>query len=215
MKHPDKDPALLLIVSGPAGSGKTTLCDRLMATHPELQRVVTCTTRKPRPGEVDGVDYHFFSEDQFLREIEAGSFLEHAQIHGATRYGVLRRELRDKLGKETSLLLNIDVQGAATFREAAARDDQLCTRIVSVFILPMSLDVIRERLESRGTDDEVSMRKRLASAKAEMEQWPNYDYCIQSGSRDGDFRRLDSILLAERLRVSRLVGKRAPEMIQG
>jgi len=204
MKFPNRNPALLLIVSGPAGSGKTTLCGRLMAAHPELERVVTCTTRPPRPGEVDGVDYYFLSETQFDAEIETGSFLEYAKVHGSARYGTLRRELHDKLAKETSLLLNIDVQGTATFREAAGRDDQLRDRLVSVFILPPSLQVIRERLQGRGTDDEISMRKRLLSAEAEMTQWPQYDYCIQSGSRDGDFRRLDSILHAERLRVPRL-----------
>src|SRR5690606_26029274 len=93
---PERDPTVLLIVSGPAGCGKTTLCERLVASHPEVKRAVTCTTRLPRPGEIAGEDYHFFSPEEFEQELASDGFLEHAIVHGF-RYGILKREIQGKL----------------------------------------------------------------------------------------------------------------------
>jgi guanylate kinase len=201
---PEQEPAILLIVSGPAGCGKTTLCDRLMGSHPDLQRAVTCTTRSPRPGEVDGQDYYFFSESRFDEAVAGDEFLEFAQVHGY-RYGTLRREVQEKLSREISIILNIDVQGAATLRQRAAADPLLKGRVVSVFVLPPSLEVLRERMHGRGTDDATAIHQRLRNAEEEMKQWPNYDYCIRSGSKDDDFRQFQSIWVAEHRRVSRLL----------
>lgn len=203
-RFPEKDPALLLIISGPAGCGKTTLCDRLVASHPELQRAITCTTRSPRPGEIDGDDYYFFSPDRFEGAIAGDEFLEYAQVHGA-RYGTLKNEVQNKLAHHVSVILNIDVQGAASLRERADADPLLKGRVVTVFVLPPSLDVLRERMHSRGADDHESIEHRLRNAEEEMKQWPNYDYCIRSGSKDDDFRQLQSIWIAERRRVPRLL----------
>lgn len=203
-RFPENDPSILLILSGPAGCGKTTLCERLVASEASIRRVVTCTTRTPRPGEVDGEDYFFFSDSQFEQAVEAGQFLEHAGVHGA-RYGTLKREVNDKLSHALSVVLNIDVQGAASLRTSAETDPLLRGRLVSIFVLPPSLQVLRERLLARGTDDPSSIEQRLERAEAEMAAWAEYDYCIRSGSKDDDFHQLQSIWIAERRRVARLL----------
>lgn len=204
IRFPEKDPALLLVISGPAGCGKTTLCERLVASHPELQRAVTCTTRDPRPGEVDGEDYYFFSPGRFEEAVARDEFLEHASVHSA-RYGTLKQEVLSKVAHHVSVVLNIDVQGAAALRERAAADGALQGRLVSVFVHPPSMEVLRERMEARGADDDDSIQKRLRNAEEEMKQWHSYDYCIRSGSKNDDFRQLQSILIAERRRVERLL----------
>lgn len=202
-RFPENDPSLLLIISGPAGSGKTTLGERLVAHDPATQRVVTCTTRAPRPGEIDGVDYFFLSEEEFEKAVAKGEFLEHAGVHGK-RYGTLRSEVDKKLSRALSIVLNIDVQGAATLRELAETDSVLRSRMVSIFVLPPNLEVLRERLQMRGTDDPAAIEQRLKRAEAEMVEWSKYDYCIRSGSKDEDFQQLQSILVAERRKVARL-----------
>jgi guanylate kinase len=197
--------SLLMIVSGPAGSGKTTLCDRLLAEFsPTMARVVTATSRAPRAGEIDGVDYFFMSEDDFARRVTAGEFYEHARVHSC-RYGVLREAVLKNLEASRDLLLNIDVQGAATFRAAARIDPRMGDRITSVFIMPKSIGQIRERLESRGTDDVAEIARRLETARIEIGVWKSYDYCIISGSREHDYESIRSIYMAERLRASRVV----------
>lgn len=203
-RFPVHDPSLLLILSGPAGCGKTTLCERLVASEPAIKRVVTCTTRAPRPGEVDGEDYFFFSESRFEQAVAAGEFLEYAGVHGA-HYGTLKQEVSEKLSHSLSLVLNIDIQGAASIRGSADSDPLLRGRLVSLFVLPPSLEVLRERLISRGTDDTFSIEKRLHRAETEMAQWHQYDYCIRSGSKEDDFNQLQSIWVAERRKVQRLL----------
>ena len=194
-----ESPALLVIVSGPAGSGKTTLCDRMLAETADLQRIVTATTRPPREGEADGVDYHFLSEEDFQRGIENGEFFEWARVHDRL-YGCLKSEVRSKLSRRIDLLLNIDVQGAETFRRAVARDPALRGRVVSVFVTPESTDVIRERLRERGQDSAEEIERRVANARSEIERWVDYEYCIVSGDRESDFLSISSILRAEKLR---------------
>jgi len=195
--------SLLLIVSGPAGSGKTTLCDRLLAEFtPKLQRVVTATSRAPRPGEVDGVDYHFLSEEEFEHRVSIGAFYEHARVHSC-RYGVLRDAVLNHLDASQDLLLNIDVQGAATFRSAARVDPRMGDRIASVFIMPRTLEQLFERLAGRGSDDDAEIARRMDTAKVEVRAWKSYDYCIQSGSREQDYEMIRAIYLAETLKAER------------
>lgn len=196
--------SLLLIVSGPAGSGKTTLCDRLLDEFsPRLKRVVTATSRAPRPGEVDGVDYLFLSDEDFVSKIASGAFYEHAKVHSA-RYGVLREAVLKNLDASRDLLLNIDVQGAATFRGAALVDPRMAGRIASVFLMPKSIDQIRERLFGRGSDDKSEIERRLETARVEMGAWKSYDYCVVSGTREHDYEAIRSIYLAECMRPSRM-----------
>jgi guanylate kinase len=133
---------VLLILAGPAGVGKSTLCDRLVAEVPDFERVVTATTRAPRPNEVNGRDYHFISEAEFDRRLAAGDFLEWARIHQKQRSGVLKSTVLDRL-PHTNLVMNIDVQGVNNVRAAAAREPLLRNRLVTMFVAPDSLDVLR------------------------------------------------------------------------
>lgn len=195
--------SVLLLLSGPAGSGKTTLCERIVAERPGVRRVVTCTTRPPRAGERDGADYHFLDDAAFDRALEAGEFLEWARVH-TRRYGVLRREILGKLDRGDDLVMNVDVQGAATFRAAAAREPALARRLVTIFILPARLDDMRARLLARGKDGEDEIARRLRTAEGEIESWPSFDYCFTSGTREADYATLEAIYLAEKHRVARL-----------
>lgn len=195
---PDSDTSgLLLIVSGPAGSGKTTVCDRMLAEVSGIQRVVTTTTRPPREGERHQIDYYFFDHDTFDTKVEAGEFYEYAKVH-TNRYGTLKNEIQDKLAAGTDLLLNIDVQGAATFREAGREDPLLRGKVVTVFILPPSMEELEQRLRERSTDDDEEIRRRLRVAREEMQQREFYDHCIPSGTRDEDFEALQRIYCEEK-----------------
>ena len=185
----------LIIVSGPAGSGKTTVCDRMLAEIPDVQRVITSTTRQARAGEVDTVDYYFFDHDTFLAKIEAGAFYEHAKVHSKL-YGTLKSEVQDKLAMGTNLLLNIDVQGAAQMRETATKDPLLQGKVTTVFIMPPTIDELESRLRGRGTDPEDEVQRRMQVAVDEMQQSKFYDHTILSGSRDEDFAALKKIYLS-------------------
>ncbi|MGJ3244413.1 MAG: guanylate kinase [Opitutales bacterium] len=195
---------LLLIVSGPAGSGKTTVCDAMLKAHgdsaPPLRRVITSTTRRPRPGEVHGRDYYFFDDEAFEKKVRAGDFYEHALVHGRG-YGTLKQEVQDKLAASIDLILNIDVQGAAAFRRAAETDPALKGRVVTVFIMPPNLDALRERLAARGERDADEVERRLESARKEMAEAPRYDAIIESGSKEADFKALDRIYREARARL--------------
>lgn len=188
---------LLLIVSGPAGSGKTTVCDRMLAEETNIQRVVTATTRPPREGERHKIDYHFFDHETFDAKVSAEEFYEYANVH-SNRYGTLKSEIQDKLAAGTDLLLNIDVQGAATFREAGREDPLLRGKVVTVFILPPSMEELEQRLRERSTDDDEEIRRRLRVAREEMQQREFYDHCIPSGTRDEDFEALQRIYREEK-----------------
>ncbi|MGJ8652159.1 MAG: guanylate kinase [Opitutaceae bacterium] len=182
----------LIIVSGPAGSGKTTVCDRMLAEVPSVERVVTSTTRKPRGGEVDTVDYYFFDHDTFKAKVEAGEFYEHAKVH-SNLYGTLKSEVQGKLAAGTDLLLNIDVQGAAQMRETADQDPLLKGNVITVFIMPPSIEQLEARLRGRGTDAEDEVQRRMVVALDEMKQSKLYDRTILSGSMDEDFSALKKI----------------------
>src|SRR6266705_2154753 len=130
---------LLLVISAPSGGGKTTLSQQLLAARPEIVRAVTCTTRDPRPGEREAVDYYFLDAASFLKRVQAGNFLEHATVYGNS-YGTLKSEVLGKLRQGKDVLLNVDVQGAATIRERAEEDPELKRALVSVFLTPASLD---------------------------------------------------------------------------
>lgn len=188
---------LLLIVSGPAGSGKTTLCDRMLTEVPGVERVITSTTRSPRAGEEHGRDYYFFPMEEFIRRRDAGEFYEYALVHGRY-YGTLKSEIDGKLKARRDLLLNIDVQGAASFREAAKENAVLAESLVTVFIQPESLDQLRERLGGRGSDDAEEIARRLRTAEQELLQASTYDHVIVSGTRDEDYAALLEIYRREK-----------------
>ena len=188
---------LLIIVSGPAGCGKTTLCERMLAEIPKLSRVVTSTTRNPREGEKNLVDYYFFDHATFEQKISEGHFYEYAHVHGNI-YGTLKAEVQEKLATGTDLLLNIDVQGAAQMRETAQSDPLLNGHVVSVFIMPRTLEELEQRLRGRATDDEDQVLRRMKAASDEIKQHESYDHTILSGSRAEDFAALQQIYLHEK-----------------
>src|SRR5438876_11338247 len=168
-----------------------------------MTRAVTCTTRPPRKGEQDGVDYFFLDADAFLKRLQAGNFLEHATVYGNS-YGTLKGEVLGKLRQGKDVLLNVDVQGAATIRQQAAEDPELKRALISVFLTPPSLAVLKERLEKRGTDSAANIQKRLGVARQEIAQWKNFDYLLISISIQEDLRRMLAIVEAERMRSGRI-----------
>lgn len=195
------DQALMFVVSGPAGSGKTTLCDRMIKElSPRIQRVITATTRPPRQGEAHGIDYFFLSQQEFEDAVNQGKFYEHAKVH-SYNYGILKDEIKSKLAQNIDLLINLDVQGAETLRIAAQADLDLKKRIVSVFIMPPTVEVLQTRLQGRGLDDEDEIERRLQVAQKEVQYWKSYDYCIPTQTKEEDFACLLSLYAAEKLRV--------------
>jgi len=190
--------SLLLLVSGPAGTGKTTLCDRLLNDFgPRLQRVITSTTRAPREGESDGVDYHFLSEPEFQEKLAAGEFYEYAQVHSGC-YGTLKSSIQGQLTEDIDLMLNIDVQGAASFREIAMVDPVLGGQLVTVFIQPISTQQIQDRLEGRGKDSPEEIGRRLITAQREMSHRDHFDHVIKSGTKEEDYQAFRAIYEAAR-----------------
>ncbi len=192
---------ILFVVSAPSGAGKTTLCDALRQT-PEFVYSVSCTTRPARAGEVEGEDYQFLTEKDFVARIKAGDFLEHAQVHGL-RYGSLRQPILANLQNGVDVLIDIDTQGAAAIREF---DDPFIRRsLCDVFIMPPDLDELRRRLTKRGTETDEQIELRLTNAAREMELWRDYRYTIISKSMEEDLLKFRHIMGAERYLSRRLV----------
>jgi guanylate kinase len=198
---------LLILISAPSGGGKTTLCRQLLRTRRNMVRAITCTTRAPRRGEKDGVDYYFLKADDFLRRVQAGNFLEHATVYGNS-YGLLKSELLGKLRAGKDVLLNVDVQGAASIRKAAQAEPELARVLVTIFLTPTSLSEIERRLKKRDADSPDIIRKRVAAARQEIAQWKNFDYLLISRSKQEDLRLALAIIEAEKMKVGR---SQAPE----
>jgi len=199
---------LLIVISAPSGGGKTTLCQQLLAARPETARAITCTTRQPREGERDMVDYYFLDPASFLKRVQAGHFLEHATVHG-NRYGTLKSEVLEKLRQGRDVLLNVDVQGASAIRERAEQDGELKRALVSVFLTPPSVSILEARLRKRATDPEAVVQKRLSVARQEIAQWKHFDYLLISGTISEDLRHMLAIVDAEKMRVARSAGPEA------
>jgi len=189
MAAPAASKTVLIILAGPAGVGKSTLCDRLVAEVPGFERVITATTRPPRIGEAHARDYHFLSEAEFDKKLAAGEFLEWAWVHRKYRYGTLKSAVLDRL-PSVSLIANVDVQGVRSFRSAAQTLPLLKEKMVTIFVAPDSLDVLRERLQGRGPVSEDELARRLQSAEFELAERNSYDYVIHSASKEQDFRSL-------------------------
>ena len=180
---------------GPSGTGKGTLIKQLMDQDPTLVFSVSATTRAPRPGEIDGVHYHFVSNEQYDQLVAEGAFVEYATVHG-NRYGTLRSEVYQRLERGENVVLDIDVQGALNV--IASEKEK-----VSIFILPPSMKVLRERLTGRGTETKEVIDKRLAEAKAEMARANEYDYIVINDDLIKAVEDIRSIILNERLKVDR------------
>ena len=192
---------ILFVVSAPSGAGKTTLCDALRQT-PDFVYSVSCTTRPARAGEINGEDYQFISEENFLSRVKAGEFLEHAKVHGYY-YGTLRQPLIDNLKKGVDVLIDIDTQGAASIRNCG--DRFVAAALTDVFIMPPDLEELRRRLTKRGTDTTEQIELRLQNAAREMQLWRDYRYTIISKSMEEDLQKFRQIMGAERILSRRLI----------
>lgn len=180
--------ARLFVISGPSGVGKGTLVSLVRRMRPDLGLTVSATTRPPRLGEVSGVSYHFLSEEEFSRRVDAGEFLEWAEVHGH-RYGTLRDDVNAMLASGKSVVLEIDVQGALNVR-------RILPTAVLIFVEPPSLGELERRLRKRGTESEAQIGLRLAHAKHELELSARYDVRLVNDDRDVAAHRLVEVLKA-------------------
>ncbi len=188
-----KRQGLLLVVSAPSGAGKTSLCRAITDSLENLTHSVSYATRKPRPGEIDGRDYHFVSPERFQDMIRDGDFAEWAEVH-SNLYGTSRRVLDDMVGKGIDVILDIDTQGAKQIK-------QKYKDAIYVFIMPPSFDVLEERLRNRNSDKEDEIKKRMRRAHEEIKDYTMYDYLVVNHDFDRALTELRSIVTAERCRT--------------
>jgi guanylate kinase len=190
---------LLLVLSSPSGAGKTTITRRLLESDPTLSLSVSVTTRPPRPGEVNGRDYIFIEQPQFVRMVVAGELLEHATVFGNS-YGTPRRPIEEALAAGYDIVTDIDWQGTQQLNQAMLED------LVKVFVLPPSIAALRDRLQRRAQDSPEIVAARMAKSAEEMSHWPEYDYVIVNRDIDASVAEVAAIVTAERRRRTRQLG---------
>ena len=190
---------LMFILSSPSGAGKTTIARRLLEEDGEIRLSVSATTRPIRPGEVDGRDYHFVSQDEFGRMVEEDAFYEWAEVFGNS-YGTPKAQIRAGLKAGQDFLFDIDWQGTQQLYQKDQQD------VVRVFLLPPSIDELRRRLTGRGTDSAEVIQARMDRARAEISHWDGYDYVVVNDDIDLCFEKVKQILAAERMRRQRQTG---------
>ena len=189
---------MLIVVSGPSGTGKTTLC-RKVCDGEKAVFSVSCTTRPPRPGEVDGKDYFFLEEADFLARVDRGELFEYARVHNRW-YGTLKSYVFENLRRGVDVFMDIDVQGAIQVR--GCEDDLVRRCLTDIFVMPPSLNELRNRLSGRATESAEVLELRMKNAEAEMQHWRDYRYCLISDTRESDEARFRTLIEAERLRSS-------------
>jgi guanylate kinase len=186
----------IVVLSAPSGAGKSTLAQALLAQTPKMTRSVTFTTRSKRPGEIDGRDYHFISQEEFEGRVRQGDFLEFSTVHGYS-YGTSRADVNRHCAQGLDVLLVIDYQGAAKIRQGGLA-------ALSIFVLPPSMAALRQRLRQRNSEDEKALQRRLAIAPTEMRQFREYDYVVVNDDLTTAVQQLQAIIVADRCRVERL-----------
>ncbi|MGO9056852.1 MAG: guanylate kinase [Candidatus Binataceae bacterium] len=194
---------IVFIVSAPSGAGKTTISRAAVKEIDGLTPSISLTTRRPRSGEVEGIDYQFVSEEDFQRSLEADELAEWARVFDAC-YGTPRWPLDHAVRDGRDILLDIDIQGARQLRPRYPND------AVTIFVLPPSFEELEDRLRKRGTEDAQAIARRLQRAREEFQAYPEYDYLIVNANLDDSLARLRAIITAERSRVSRLREEFAP-----
>lgn len=190
---------IMLVLSSPSGAGKSTIARAILEREDKLNMSVSLTTRPPRPGEEDGRDYYFVSEDEYRQRLENDELIEHAEVFG-NFYGTPKPLVEKHLSAGEDVLFDIDWQGTQQLGEAARED------LVSIFILPPSYDELEKRLTGRGQDSEEVVRARMSKAADEMSHWPEYDYVIVNDVIEESIHNVQAILVAERLRRVRRLG---------
>ena len=191
-----KKQGLLIVLSGPSGSGKNTVCDMAKEVMPNIWESVSMTSRKPRKGEVDGKDYYFVSEEEFEKNIEDGKMLEHAKFAG-NYYGTPRESVQKQLDAGRDVLLVIEIQGALQIKEKIPQ-------ALFVFLLPPSMKELKRRLRMRKTETEEKLMERFETAYREINELPKYNYVIVNDKADEAARKLEAIINAEKCRVDRI-----------
>ncbi|GAA0077997.1 guanylate kinase [Clostridium sp. CTA-5] len=191
-----KKRGLLIVISGPSGAGKGTICKELIKNNDNLSLSVSATTRSPRNGEIDGINYHFLSKEEFLRRIEENDFLESAEVYG-NYYGTPKSNVEEILESGKDVILEIDIQGALKVKENTEEG-------VFVFILPPSMEELKQRIIKRGSETPESLMKRFKSAYKEINFVSKYNYAVVNDEVDVAVSKLEAIILAEKCRVDRL-----------
>jgi len=186
---------LLLVISGPSGAGKGTICKEIMSKHPHISYSVSATTREPRKGEVDGVNYHFLSKERFEEMLQRGDFLEWAKVYD-NYYGTPKEKVMKYLKEGEDIVLEIDIQGALQIKQDFPDG-------IFIFIVPPSLEELKERIVNRGTDSEEVIKKRLSSVHEELGYVDKYDYVILNDDVENAAKKMESIILAEKCRPCR------------
>ncbi|WP_315077172.1 guanylate kinase [uncultured Clostridium sp.] len=192
----DQKRGLLIVISGPSGAGKGTICKELLEKNDNLLLSVSATTRSPRNGEVDGVNYHFLSKDDFITRIEKNDFLEHAEVYG-NYYGTPKSNVDKMLDSGRDVILEIDIQGALKVKENTEEG-------VFIFILPPSMEELKQRIIKRGSETPESLMKRFKSAYKEINFVSKYNYAVVNDEVNVAVEKLEAIILAEKCRVDRL-----------
>ena len=190
-----KRKGLLLVVSGPSGAGKGTICKALLSKNDQIKLSVSATTRKPRNGEVDGVNYFFIEKDKFTTMIENGEFLEYAQIYD-NFYGTPKAAIMECLEKGQDVILEIEMQGARQIKD-------VCPDGVFIFVLPPSLEELKNRIVGRGTETAEEIEKRFSCAFDEINRIVDYDYFIVNDDVEKSVKQVESIILSEKNKVIR------------
>lgn len=186
---------MLVIITGPSGVGKTSVIRTLLQRYPDMKYSVSMTTRKPRPKEVDGVDYHFVTHEEFKKRLENDEFVEWSEVYGQY-YGRLKKDLDDQLNSEEVVLVGIDVQGALKLQRVYPDG-------VFIFLLPKSGEALESQLRGRGTDTEEDIRVRLESAKKEIQMSDNFDYKVVNNEIFDTAEKVRCIIMAEKCRVKK------------
>lgn len=202
---------ILFVISAPSGAGKTTLCTALRQ-KPDFVWSVSCTTRAPRAGEVDGEDYHFLTPEDFAARLAKGEFLEHAEVHG-NHYGTLKGPVLENLRNGIDVLLDIDTRGAANIR--ACGDPVILKALADVFLLPPDLEELRRRLLRRGTETAEQVEIRMRNAARELECWRDYRYTIINGSMEENIEKFRAVMRAERYLTHRMRVVESPKKTGG